>query len=116
MDVFSRSFIVVSLALVMLAACASDGSGRDDSGVVALGKMRVTIGPGWQRVPDKDVPEKQGWLRVYSRDGLGTDRLHRSRHTGWKRPVGQRGDQRFDREQVLQLVLHCAQECDSALV
>jgi hypothetical protein len=75
MDVFSRSFIVVSLALVMLAACASDGSGRDDSGVVALGKMRVTIGPGWQRVPDKDVPEKQGWLRVYSRDGLGTDRL-----------------------------------------
>ncbi len=72
---FFRAFAIAWLALIMLAACASDGYRKEESGVIAAGKLRVTFGRGWRRAPDSEVPEKRGVSRVYSRDGLVTDRL-----------------------------------------
>lgn len=74
MFAFNKASAVVLLALFMMAACASGSVKKDESGVVALGKLRVTLGPGWQRVTD-DVPERKDRSRVYSRDGLDSDRL-----------------------------------------
>jgi hypothetical protein len=74
MFVFNKASVVALLALFVMTACASGGVTKDESGVLALGKLRVTLGPGWQRVTD-DVPERKDRSRVYSRDGLDSDRL-----------------------------------------
>ena len=75
MAAFVRSFVVAVVALAVLAACASDGYRKVESGVVAVGKMRITLGSGWRQASREKIPEKQGLMRVYSRDGLETDRL-----------------------------------------
>ena len=74
MFAFNKASVVALLALFVLAACASGSVKKDESGVVALGKLRVTLGPGWQRVTD-GVPETKDRSRVYSRDGIDSDRL-----------------------------------------
>ena len=73
MFAFNKTSVVALLALFVLAACASGSVKKDESGVVALGKMRVTLGPGWQRVTGDDVPERKDRSRVYSRGGLDSD-------------------------------------------
>lgn len=66
---------VVVLGAAMTSGCASTGYQPVEAGVVAVGKMRVTLGPGWRKVPNGDTPEKLTSSRVYSRDGLEHDRL-----------------------------------------
>lgn len=66
---------VAVLGAVMVAGCASTGYRSVEAGVIAIGKMRVTLGPGWRRAPDTETPEKLSLSRVFSRDGLEHDRL-----------------------------------------
>ena len=66
---------VAILGVVIASGCASTGYQSVEAGVVAVGKMRVTLGPGWHRVPVADTPEKLTASKVYSRDGLEYDRL-----------------------------------------
>jgi hypothetical protein len=66
---------VAVLGIVMATGCASNDYRSVEAGVVAVGKMRVTLGPGWRRAPDAETPEKLALSRVYSRDGLEHDRL-----------------------------------------
>jgi len=70
-----RLWTVAILGAVVATGCASSDYRSEEAGVVAVGKMRVTLGPGWRRAPDADTPEKPHSARVYSRDGLEHDRL-----------------------------------------
>lgn len=72
-----RSSFACALVLVFatVAGCASSDYRSVQSGVVTLGKMRVTLGSGWQRAPDAETPEKLALSRILSRDGLENDRL-----------------------------------------
>lgn len=63
------------VAFVIVAGCASSNYRSVQSGVVSVGKMRVTLGSGWQRAPDAEVPERRTGSRIYSRDGIEHDRL-----------------------------------------
>ena len=76
MGVSPRSFVVVAFVLAMLAGCASSGYSKVESGVVTVGKMRVTLGSGWQRAPGSEVPEKKAVAKVYSRDSLETEPMN----------------------------------------
>ena len=72
----SKSMLPVAvLALVMAAGCASNEYRSADSGVISVGKMRVTLGPGWKKAPGAETPENRATSRVYSRDSLEKDRL-----------------------------------------
>lgn len=75
MDVSHRSSILAVLALVMAAGCVSNGYRNVGAGVVAIGKLRITLGSGWQRAPGTETPEKTATSRVYSRYDLERDRL-----------------------------------------
>jgi hypothetical protein len=62
-------------AFAIAAGCASSDYRSEQAGVITVGKMRVTLGSGWQRAPGAEVPEKHSMSRVLSRDGLEHDRL-----------------------------------------
>lgn len=66
---------VAVLGAVMAAGCTSIDYRSVEAGVVAVGKMRVTLGPGWKRAPDAETPEKTHSSRIFSQDGLEFDRL-----------------------------------------
>ena len=66
---------VAVLGAVMATGCTSIDYRSVEAGVVAVGKMRVTLGPGWKRAPDAETPEKTHSSRIFSRDGLEFDRL-----------------------------------------
>jgi len=72
-----RSSFACALVLVFatVAGCASSNYRSVQPGVVTVGKMRVTLGSGWQRAPDAETPEKLALSRILSRDGLENDRL-----------------------------------------
>ena len=40
------------------------------------GKLRVTLGEGWYRGPSSETSEKRGTTRIYTREGIETDRLY----------------------------------------
>jgi hypothetical protein len=63
------------LGIAIAPGCASNEYRSVEAGVVAIGKMRVTLGSGWKKVRDAEIPEKQFSSSVYSRDGLEHDRL-----------------------------------------
>jgi hypothetical protein len=63
------------IALALLAGCATGGYSKVESGVVAAGKMRVTLDSGWQRAPYGEVPERKAVSKVLSRGDIGTNRL-----------------------------------------
>lgn len=75
MRVSGRLAFVLVLVCAMVAGCTSSQYGAVQAGVVTAGKMRVTLGSGWARAPDSEVPEKQTPSQVFSRDGLEYDRL-----------------------------------------
>lgn len=66
---------VLVLVFILAAGCASSSYRAEQAGVVTAGKMRVTLGSGWQRAPAAEVPEKRSVSKIYSRDGLEHDRL-----------------------------------------
>lgn len=66
---------VLVLVLAIAAGCVSNSYRSEQAGVVTAGKIRVTLGSGWQRAPTAEVPEKRSVSKVYSRDGLEHDRL-----------------------------------------
>jgi len=72
-----RSSFVCALvvAIAIAAGCASSNYRSEQAGVITVGKMRVTLGSGWQRAPGAEVPEKLNTSKVFSRDGLEHDRL-----------------------------------------
>jgi len=73
---FTLELVAVAvLGIVMATGCASNDHRSVESGVVAVGKMRVTLGPGWRRARDAETPERLSSSRTYSRDGLEHDRL-----------------------------------------
>jgi hypothetical protein len=56
---------VVFLGVAIASGCASNEYRSVEAGVVAIGKMRVTLGSGWKKVRDAEIPEKQNSLRAY---------------------------------------------------
>jgi hypothetical protein len=75
MVVSPRALLLAGIALAMLAGCATGGYSKVESGVVAAGKMRVTLGSGWQRAPYGEVPERKAVSKVLSRGDIETNRL-----------------------------------------
>jgi hypothetical protein len=71
----SRTAALTTLALLLVAACAS-GPRPEPAGVVETGKLRVTIDDSWYRVPGKETPEKDALTRVLTREGADKDRLY----------------------------------------
>jgi len=61
--------------LIFLGACAAGGYTAVEPGVTAVGKLRVTLGAGWKKVPDAAVAEKRPHSRYLTRDGLDSERL-----------------------------------------
>jgi len=72
-----RSFHAYMLlaVFVVAAGCASNSYRSVQGGVVAVGKMRVTLGSGWKQAPSAELPEKLSTSKVFSRSGLEYDRL-----------------------------------------
>lgn len=72
-----RSLLAYALlaVLVIAAGCTSNSYRSVQSGVVVVGKMRVTLGSGWKQAPGAEVPEKLSTSKVFSRGGLERDRL-----------------------------------------
>lgn len=75
MSVIPRTLVIATLAVVLVAACAS-GPRTEPAGVVEVGKLRVTIDDGWYRVPGDEAPEKRAMTRVMTREGADKDRLY----------------------------------------
>lgn len=72
-----RSLLAYALlaVFVIAAGCTSNSYRSVQSGVVVVGKMRVTLGSGWKQAPSAEVPEKLSTSKVFSRGGLERDRL-----------------------------------------
>ena len=64
------------LLFFIVAGCATDGYRTVQSGVVKVGKLRVTLDEGWRRAPGEQTPERHSAIRVYTREGLEFDRLY----------------------------------------
>ena len=71
----NKMLMVAVLATVVASGCVSTDYRSAQSGVTAVGKMRVTLGPGWRRAPGAETPELLSPSRTLSRDGLEHDRL-----------------------------------------
>jgi len=66
---------VAFLGIAIASGCASNEYRSVEPGVIAIGKMRVSLGSGWQTAPDTEAPEILSLSRTLSRDGLEHDRL-----------------------------------------
>ena len=75
MSVAHRQIGLILLALA-LAACGMTSQRTITPGVTKAGKLRVTIEEGWYRAPGDETQEKRPSTRVFTRNGLDTDRLY----------------------------------------
>jgi len=65
--------MVASIA-VMLSACAS-GYTLISPGIVLVDDLQVSAGPGWNRVPDSELPWARSNTQVWTQNGISLDRL-----------------------------------------
>jgi hypothetical protein len=75
MRVSTNIFLNLVFSLLLISGCSTTNHNAAVPGVMSLGKMNVTIGTDWFRVPAGDTPEKRSSSRVYSRSSLDSDRL-----------------------------------------
>ena len=68
--------VAVILLAIALAACGMTEPRTITPGVADTGKLRVTLGEGWYRGPSSETSEKRGTTRIYTREGIETDRLY----------------------------------------
>ena len=66
---------VAFIGVAIASGCASNQYQTVEPGVISIGKLRVTLGPGWQKARGAETPEISAMSRVLSRDGLEHDRL-----------------------------------------
>ena len=90
--------VAAGVLLLALAACAVNGPRMITPGVIETGKLRVTLGEDWYRVPGSEAPEIRSASRALTREGPDTDRLYlvagidsgdtlfRESHAGGARP------------------------------
>ena len=75
MRISTTSFFNLLLFSLLFSGCVSTKYSPAIPGTTAVGKINVTIGAGWLRVPDVNAPERRSLSRVLSRDSVDSNRL-----------------------------------------